>query len=239
MPTTRVGPSSLASWRVRWINAAFDTLYTPNPNSARRPPTDAMLTMTPGRCLEGQLPRLLRPEQRSAEVDLERLVELRRGDVERGAEVRVGGRVVDEDVEAAEAGDRRLDARPPGLEVAAVRRVHVDRSRPARSADLVGGRVEHVPLARADHHRRAGRDERGGDRLTDATGAPGDERDLAVERDLHWAQRSAVVRSGSMRGGPSRRFPGAAAPFWAGSVPNTNLGGHTPRSGAVPAQNAE
>ena len=26
MPTTRVGPSSPASWRVRWISAAFVTL---------------------------------------------------------------------------------------------------------------------------------------------------------------------------------------------------------------------
>src|SRR3954451_20904239 len=48
MPTTRVGASSAASWRVRWINAAFVRLYVPSRASARMPPTDAMLTITPG-----------------------------------------------------------------------------------------------------------------------------------------------------------------------------------------------
>ena len=48
MPTTRVGPSSFASCRVRWISAALVRLYTPRPASARSPPTDAMLMIMPG-----------------------------------------------------------------------------------------------------------------------------------------------------------------------------------------------
>ena len=33
---------------MRWIKAAFVTLYTPRPNSVRMPPTEAMLMTTPG-----------------------------------------------------------------------------------------------------------------------------------------------------------------------------------------------
>ena len=45
---TRVGPISPASCLVMWMIAAFVMLYTPSPPSARNPPTEAMLMMTPG-----------------------------------------------------------------------------------------------------------------------------------------------------------------------------------------------
>ena len=48
MPTTRVGPSSCASCRVRWMSAALVRLYGPSAPPARRPPTEAMLSITPG-----------------------------------------------------------------------------------------------------------------------------------------------------------------------------------------------
>ena len=61
-------------------------------------------------CIE-RLPRLLRPHEHAAEVDLPRLVVAGEVDVHRRPEVRVGGGVVDEDVDAAEALDAVGDGR--------------------------------------------------------------------------------------------------------------------------------
>ncbi len=69
--------------------------------------------IVPGAVLERVLPRGLTPEQRGLEVDLERLVVAPGIDAERGAEVRVGRRVVDQDVQPAEPFDRGRTARSP------------------------------------------------------------------------------------------------------------------------------
>ena len=97
--------------------------------------------------LERLVPRHLRPEQRPAQVDLERLVVAGLVDAEREAVVRVGAGVVDEDVEPAEALDRRVDARHRVLGLAGVGGEHLD-----VAADLGGGRLEPVDLAAAQHH---------------------------------------------------------------------------------------
>ena len=47
--TRTSGPSSPASWRVRWITAALVTLYQPIPGSTDSPPTDARLRTVPPR----------------------------------------------------------------------------------------------------------------------------------------------------------------------------------------------
>ncbi len=60
--------------------------------------------------------------------------------------------VVHEDVEAAEAFDRRLDSLISGFDVAGV--CHEDMG---VSPDLRRGRGELVELARREHHLRAGR----------------------------------------------------------------------------------
>ena len=47
--TRTSGPSSPASWLVRWMTAALVTLYQPMPPSTVRPPMDARLRTTPPR----------------------------------------------------------------------------------------------------------------------------------------------------------------------------------------------
>ena len=146
--------------------------------SVRRPPTEAMLMIVPGRVLERLLPRRLAPEQRRLEVDLERLVVASRLSTSSvRAEVRVGRRVVDEDVEPTEPFDRR--ATPPG-------RLH--RASPALAAKISTSpsisaaaasswsclRLLIITLAPDGRERRR-------DRLADALRCAGDQCDLAVE----------------------------------------------------------
>ena len=66
------------------------------------------------------LPRGLAPEQRAAQVDLERLVEPSLVDAQRRPVVGIGRGVVDEDVEAAESFDRCRNARLGRVDVAGV-----------------------------------------------------------------------------------------------------------------------
>ena len=144
-----------------------------------QPPTEAMLMITPGWSLNACSHACWRPEQRPAQVDLERLVVARLVDPERGPVVRVGAGVVDEDVEAAEALDRGVDARhgvassSPALAAKHVAVVAASISAAAASSWSCL-RLLSITLA-------PGVGEPRGDRLADALRRPGDERDLAVE----------------------------------------------------------
>ena len=189
MPTTLVGPSSAASCRVRWISAAFghvvDAEAELGPHAADRSDVDDHARRLVERTLATPA-----WDQNSgpAQVDVERLVVRARVDVERGAEVRVGGGVVDEDVEPAEVLERGVDAGRGRVEVAGVG------GEDGRLAvDLGRCRLELVLLAAAQHHLRAGRGEPGGDRLADALRRARDERDLALEGDLHRPDGNACL----------------------------------------------
>ena len=143
-----------------------------------------MLMIVPGPVLERVLPGGLAPEQRRLEVDLERLVVAAGVDAERGAEVRVGRRIVDQDVEAAEPFDGGGDGPLARVVVAGVAGEDVD-----LAGHLGRGGLELILLAAVEHHLRAGRRERRRDRLADALRCAADECDLAVESDLHGRRR--------------------------------------------------
>ena len=83
-------------------------------------------------------------------------------------------RVVDDDVDGAEALHRRVGE---GLDAAAVADVGLDGER----AEVVGGPVQRRHLDVADHQLRAGRGQAAGDAQPDARGAAGDHRNLAVQ----------------------------------------------------------
>ena len=126
--------------------------------------------------LECVLPRGLAPPHRGFEIDLEGLVVSTLVDIEQAPVVRVGGGVVDQDVEAAETFDRGAHGPLPGIEVAGVCREDLD------LAVHVGSRsVQLILLAAVDHHLGARCGERRCDRLSDALRGAGDQRDLAVE----------------------------------------------------------
>ena len=107
--------------------------------------------IVPGPLLERVLPRGLAPEQRRLEVDLERLVVAAGIDAERRPEVRVGRRVVDQDVEPAEPFDRRRDRPLAGIVVAGVAGEHVD-----LTGHLGRRGLELILLAAVEHHLGAG-----------------------------------------------------------------------------------
>jgi hypothetical protein len=103
------------------------------PPSARSPPTDAMLMIVPGRCSNACSHAALREQQRALEVHLEGLVVATLVDTSNSpSEVRVGRRVVDEDVELAEPIDRRADRTFSGVGVAGVGGEDLDLAGPSR-----------------------------------------------------------------------------------------------------------
>ncbi len=128
-------------------------------------------------------PRLLDPHDRAAVVDLPGLVEAGQVDVDGPPHVRVGGGVVDEDVDATEPLDRGRDAGGDLVGLAGIGGEH--RGLPAGGADLVGRRLERVLLARREHHVGARPGEGGGDRLADPAAGAGDQGDLPLQADLH------------------------------------------------------
>ena len=87
---------------------------------------------------------------------------------------RADARVVDDDVDGAEALHRRVGE---GLDAAAVADVGLDGER----AEVVGGPVQRRHLDVADHELRAGRGQAAGDAQPDARRAAGDHRNLAVQ----------------------------------------------------------
>ena len=135
--------------------------------------------MTPGSLAERRFPGVMAPVQRSAQVDVEGLVEPRRIDPQRGAVVRVRRRVVDEDVEPAEALDGRRDTRRGGVEVPGVGGEHCGLARRPRGCDLGNCGFELLLLTGAEHDVGSGGGELSGDRLADAFRGPRDQRRLA------------------------------------------------------------
>ena len=135
--------------------------------------------IVPGPLLERVLPGGLAPEQRRLEVDLERLVVPAGIDAERRTEVRIGRRVVDQDVQATEPFDGGRDRPLARIVVAGVAGEHVDLTGHLRRRGL-----ELILLAAVEHHLGAGCRERGGDRLADALRCAGDECDLAVQSEI-------------------------------------------------------
>ena len=176
-----VGASSAASWRVRWISAALVRLYVPRTASARMPPTDAMLTITPGLLAHGaRFHADWHQNTGPADVDLERLVEAGRVDAHRRAGVRVGGGVVDEDVEPSEALDAWRHAGVGRLDVAGVGGEH---GGVATDLTAAASRGPRSCATTASPWRRTRRSRRRWPCRSPSTRR--DERDLAVESDLH------------------------------------------------------
>ena len=126
--------------------------------------------------LERLLPRCLAPQQRRFQVDLERLVVASLVDVERAAVVRIGGGVVDEDVEAAEAFDRGAHRPLAGVGIAGIgcEDLHV-------AGHLRPRRFELFLLSTVDHHLGARGGQRRCDRLANALRGTSDQCDLAVQ----------------------------------------------------------
>ena len=117
---------------------------------------DAAVVLHPG------LPRGLGPYERSAEVDLERLVVAAEVDVDARPEVGVGRGVVDEDVEATgRCIDGGLDA---GLGLVGVAGVGGEGHDVDRGPHRRGGLVERLGLAGREHDVGAGGGECRGDR---------------------------------------------------------------------------
>ena len=107
-----------------------------------RPPTDErLITHTPA-LSHGLPPGLLDPNKRTAQIDLHGLVEAGQIDVDRTSVVRIGGGVVDEDVEAPESLDGGGHAGVGLVGIADVSRV--DRSLPVNGR---GGGSQGVDLA--------------------------------------------------------------------------------------------
>jgi hypothetical protein len=120
------------------------------------------------------------PEDRRFQVDLEGLVVARFVDAERRPVVGVRRRVVDEDVERAEPLERGVDDTLPRSIVAGVRGADLD-----LAAHLGGGGFEPLLLAAVDHHLCTRCCELGSDRPADPPRGTCDERDLAIQRDVH------------------------------------------------------
>src|SRR5581483_3516693 len=130
----------------------------------------------------------LGPHQQAAQVDLEGLVVAGQVDVDGLAEVRVGGGVVDEDVEGPEALERGVDRGLGLVGLAGVGGDHVD-----LAVDLGGRLLQLVLLARGQHHLGAGFGHRLGDGEADALGGTGDKGCLAVESQVHAAGLYALA----------------------------------------------
>ena len=119
---------------------------------------------------------LARHEEIAFEVHLEGLVPSSRRNLQKRAEVGVGGGVVDEDVDLTEFLDRLRNERFAVLLAACVR---CDRER--IRADGVGHRLHAFELARRHHDLRAVLRERVRDGFADTATATGDDRDLPLE----------------------------------------------------------
>ena len=89
--------------------------------------------------------------------------------------------VVDQDVDLAEGGQRRVDQRLPGG-IAGDIAGHAHRAA-AGGHDGLGHRIGGLLLQVADHHRRAGLREQLGDAAADAGAAAGDDRHLALQAE--------------------------------------------------------
>ena len=184
--TRTAGASSPASCRVRWMQrrlgavvdadrSARRACHRPTPRSGRRRRAPAW---TP-------VHAAWRPDERPALVHLDGLVEAGRVDVDGRAHVRVGGRVVHQDVEARRSARawRRRTPRPARSH----RRWRRTRPRRAVGRSLGDGRPprassalrdDSITLAPAGGERRR-------DGLADALRRARDQRDLSVQSDVH------------------------------------------------------
>src|SRR5690606_21557760 len=118
-------------------------------------------------------------EEVAADVHVNGLLEGRQIGVQDVRELRVGGGVVDQDVEAAEL---LADLREHGLDLLHLADVAGDRSGlAAGSVDGVGNRLATVDLAAGNDHVRALLGQQLGDGFADAAAGAGNEGDLAVE----------------------------------------------------------
>ncbi len=177
MPTTRVGPSSDGQLAGHVDQCGFGEVVDPQPTAVGPQSPDRSDVDDRARpILERLLPGRLGPQQRSLEVDLERLVVTSLVDVECPAVVRVRGGVVDEDVEPTEPFDRGADGTLAGIGVTGIRGEDLD-----VAGHLGASSLELILLATVDHHLRARRCQRCRDRLADALRGAGDQRNLAVQ----------------------------------------------------------
>ena len=125
-------------------------------------------------------PRKLAPHQRGGEVDGHGLVPRGQVGVDDRPDVGVGGGVVDQDVDGAEAGHGGFDR---GLGV--LRAADVAGHPGAGRADLGRGRLAALGPPAGDHHPGPLGYEGGGDGLADPPRPPGDQRRLALEPRVH------------------------------------------------------
>ena len=128
-------------------------------------------------------PSRLDPLEVAGLVDPDGLVGPRRVEVDHRSVVRVGGGVVDQDVDPAEPVDGGGHAGVGLVGVAGVGHppVHLAAAVPLGCVDLGRRLGQGVGLAGRDHHRGAGRGEGQGDGLSDAPGRPGHQCRLAVQ----------------------------------------------------------
>ena len=180
--TRTPGASSCASWRVRWISAAFDTLYAPMNGPGRMPPTDTTFSTDAAVLPHPRVPRGACEAQRAGDVGVEDLGDRAEVGVHQRPERGVDRGVVDDDVAAAErvrsssATAVLGDGRRSPTEPATVHDRRADRRERGR------GLLELVGLAGDDRRRRhRPAAARLGDRAADAARPAGDEHDLAVE----------------------------------------------------------
>ena len=103
-----------------------------------------------GIVLHRGFPDGLGPKQRTAQVDIEGLVVTRWINAKRGPVVRIGGSVVHQDVDLAEALDGCIDATLCSIEIADVGSEHCGLARNSACRNF-----ELIVLARAEHHLRA------------------------------------------------------------------------------------
>jgi len=116
------------------------------------------------------------------EVGIQDLIPLSLVGGEDGAEVGVGGSVVDGDVHPTEALHRPLDHR---LHLVGVPHVGLDRQRlPACGPDLLGHLLYVLQLPAAHRHLRASLGKPEGDGPPDAARRAGDDGDLSSEREF-------------------------------------------------------
>jgi hypothetical protein len=144
------------------------------------------------------VPRHLRPQQRAPQVDLVGLVEPSGVDADRRASVRVGGRVVDEDVHRAEAVQRRLHARFGILLTPDVPREPGDVAVGRGALQLRRSRLEPLGFARHEHDGGTGVDEGPGDPQADPARPAGHDGDLSLQRQPHGDERNHATAGPEM-----------------------------------------
>ncbi len=186
--TRTAGPSSPASWRVRWMTAAFVTLYQPIHGSTAKPPIEATFsTDPPCSAIHAFAASWV---QTSTAVWLTWTVLFARGTSRSTSGPKYG--LVPALLTSTSRAPKRFDGGgDAGRCLVGLAGVGGEppRCRPERTCRCLEG----VGLAGSDHHLRARLDEAPRRREPDPPRSTGDKGDLAAEAELHEAHPTLLT----------------------------------------------